>query len=100
MILYYVGKEIVEYPVIRKAQYYKDFYFGFYCTRFLEQAKRWASRYGIEGYLNFYEYTPNYELPVCRKREWRMLFSFFYNKIKNKSFTFIIQNNHQMQTVL
>ena len=62
MILYHAGKEIVEYPVIRKAQYYKDFYFGFYCTKFLEQAKCWASRYGIDGYLNFYEYTPNYEL--------------------------------------
>lgn len=59
MILYHGSKQIVEYPEIRKAQYNKDFYFGFYCTRLLEQAKRWASRYGGKGYLNCYEYTEN-----------------------------------------
>ena len=62
MILYHGSREIVKYPEIRKAQYHKDFYFGFYCTKFPNQAKRWASRYGIKGYLNSYEYTPNYEL--------------------------------------
>ena len=62
MILYHGSREIVEYPVIRKAQYHKDFYFGFYCKKLSDQAKRWASRYGIKGYLNSYQYTPNYEL--------------------------------------
>ena len=62
MILYHGSREIVKYPEIRKAQYHKDFYFGFYCTKLPNQAKRWASRYGIKGYLNSYEYTPNYEL--------------------------------------
>lgn len=59
MILYHGSKEIVEYPEIRKAMYNKDFYFGFYCTQFPEQAKRWATRYGKKGYLNSYEYIPN-----------------------------------------
>lgn len=59
MILYHGCKQIVEYPEIRKAQYNKDFYFGFYCTRLPEHAKRWASRYGGKGYLNCYEYTEN-----------------------------------------
>lgn len=59
MILYHGSKQIVEYPEIRKAQYNKDFYFGFYCTRLPEQAKRWESRYGGKGYLNCYEYTEN-----------------------------------------
>ena len=62
MILYHGSKEIVEYPEIRKAQFHKDFYFGIYCTRLPEQAKRWASRYGGKGYLNRYEYTPNNKL--------------------------------------
>lgn len=62
MILYHGSREIVKYPEIRKAQYHKDFYFGFYCTKLPNQAKRWASRYGMKGYLNSYEYTPNYEL--------------------------------------
>ena len=40
MILYHGSREIVKYPEIRKAQYHKDFYFGFYCTRYQEQAER------------------------------------------------------------
>lgn len=39
MILYHGSRDIVEYPEIRKAQYNKDFYFGFYCTNYPEQAK-------------------------------------------------------------
>lgn len=39
MLLYHGSREIVEYPEIRKAKYHKDFYFGFYCTKFPEQAK-------------------------------------------------------------
>lgn len=62
MILYHGSREIVEYPEIRKAKFNVDFYFGFYCTRFEEQAKRWAARYGKNGYLNKYEYVPNERL--------------------------------------
>lgn len=38
MILYHGSREIVKYPEIRKAQYHKDFYFGFYCTKLPNQA--------------------------------------------------------------
>lgn len=62
MILYHGSKEIVTYPEIRKARFHKDFYFGFYCTKFPEQAHRWAVRYCGRGYLNRYEYTPNKDL--------------------------------------
>lgn len=62
MILYHGSKQIVEYPEIRKAQFQEAFYFGFYCIRLPEQAKRRASRYGGKGYLNRYEYTPNDKL--------------------------------------
>lgn len=62
MILYHGSKEIVKYPEIRKAQFNKDFYFGFYCTKYKNQAERWASRYGQQGYLNVYRYTPNSDL--------------------------------------
>ena len=58
MVLYHGSKEIVEYPEIRKARFQKDFYFGFYCTLYAEQAKRWATRYG-DGYINKYEYVPS-----------------------------------------
>ena len=49
MVLYHGSKDVVEFPEIRKALYHKDFYFGFYCTRFPEQAKRWARRYGWQA---------------------------------------------------
>ena len=62
MLVYHGSKEIVEFPEIRKAQYNKDFYFGFYCTRMSEQARRWAGRYGRNGYINSYEYTTNEKL--------------------------------------
>lgn len=59
MILYHGSKEIVKFPEIRKAEFNKDFYFGFYCTKYQKQAERWAIRYGKAGYVNKYEYTPN-----------------------------------------
>lgn len=62
--LYHGSKEIVEAPEIRVQKYNKDFYFGFYCTMFPEQAKRWATRYNGKGYLNEYLYIPNDTLKV------------------------------------
>ncbi|MBS6196700.1 MAG: DUF3990 domain-containing protein [Clostridiales bacterium] len=64
MLLYHGSGEIVEYPEIRKAKFNKDFYFGFYCTKYQEQAERWAARFGRTGYLNQYEYTPNENLNI------------------------------------
>lgn len=66
IILYHGSKEIVEFPEIRIQKYNKDFYFGFYCTMFAEQAIRWAVRYDGTGYLNEYQYTPDKSLNVKR----------------------------------
>ena len=66
MILYHGSKEIVEYPEIRRAVYNKDFYFGFYCTKYKKQAVRWATRYGEKGYLNKYEYIPNEKIKYLK----------------------------------
>lgn len=62
MILYHGSNEAVEFPEIRKARFHKDFYFGFYCMKYQEQAKRWAIRYGGKGQINKYEYLPNPKL--------------------------------------
>ena len=64
MILYHGSKQIVDYPEIRKARYNKDFYFGFYCTKYERQAERWATRFGKDGYINKYEYTHNDQLKI------------------------------------
>ena len=66
MLLYHGSKVIVESPEIRIQRYNKDFYFGFYCTLFPEQAVRWATRFDGVGYLNEYLYTPNERLKVKR----------------------------------
>ena len=64
------SSQIVEVPAIRITKYNKDFYFGFYCTVIKEQARRWATRFGEEGYINLYEYRPNQEwldfIVACR----------------------------------
>ena len=61
MIIYHGSTVVVNHPIIRTERFNKDFYFGFYCTIFENQAIRWATRFG-NGFLNRYEYTPNEHL--------------------------------------
>lgn len=74
MILYHGSRQIVKEPEIRIAKYNKDFYFGFYCTKYIDQAKRWATRYGGKGFINQYEYIPdsylNYKIFDKMTEEW------------------------------
>ncbi len=65
MEIYHGSTVIVEKPEIRTAKFYKDFYFGFYCTEIKEQAERWATRFG-NGYISVYEYVENPELNILR----------------------------------
>ena len=83
MILYHGSKEIVEYPEIRRAVYNKDFYFGFYCTKYKKQAVRWATRYGEKGYLNKYEYIPNEKIKYLK-----------FDKMTEEWLDFIINCRH------
>lgn len=62
ILLYHGSREEVPFPEIRKALFQKDFYFGFYCTSYKEQAVRWATRYGRKGFVNRYVYEPNPKL--------------------------------------
>lgn len=65
--LFHGSTVIVKNPEIRITKYDKDFYFGFYCTRFPEQAKRWATRHPANnhtGYINVFEYTENPDLKI------------------------------------
>jgi hypothetical protein len=69
IIIYHGSKDIVNSPEIRIQKYNKDFYFGFYCTLFPEQAKRWATRFTGVGILNEYKYTPNDNLNIKKFEE-------------------------------
>ncbi|MCM1134942.1 MAG: DUF3990 domain-containing protein [Clostridium sp.] len=69
MILYHGSRQIVEFPEVRIARFNKDFYYGFYCTLFLEQAKRWAARFEGGGVVNEYFYVPDDTLRVLKFSE-------------------------------
>lgn len=49
IMIYHGSSQIVTEPEIRIAKYYKDFYYGFYCTILRSQAERWAARFGDAG---------------------------------------------------
>ena len=66
IILYHGSRQIVEFPEVRIACFNKDFYYGFYCTLFLEQAKRWAVRFDNGGVINEYVYVPDDTLKILK----------------------------------
>lgn len=53
---------IVNKPKIITDGYYKDFGYGFYCTNFEKQAKRWALTKKNKHVVNVYSYTENKNL--------------------------------------
>lgn len=53
-IVYHGSNTIVEKPQILKNGFYKDFGYGFYCTDFERQAKRWASTKKNKHVVNVY----------------------------------------------
>ena len=67
--VYHGSNVAVEFPEIRTARYHKDFYFGFYCTRYPEQAKRWATRHTGVGVVSEYIYHPDASLRVLAFEE-------------------------------
>lgn len=66
MILYHGTNTIVDNPEVRISGFYKDFGFGFYCTRFERQAKRWALTKRGKHIVCVYDYTSS---PVMYKHE-------------------------------
>lgn len=69
MKLYHGSNVCVEKPQILMNGYYKDFGFGFYCTNYEHQAKRWALTRRKQHIVNIYEYTENNALAICRFSE-------------------------------
>lgn len=69
IIIYHGSNAVVEFPEIRIAKYTKDFSWGFYCTKSLAQAQRWAYRNKGSQIVNAYEYTENSNLKIKRFSE-------------------------------
>ena len=66
MVIFHGSKAVVETPEIRITKYNKDFYFGFYCTLYEEQAFRWAVRLNGKGFINKYEYKVDKQLKILK----------------------------------
>lgn len=60
--LYHGSNLIVKEPRILIQGFYKDFGFGFYCTKREKQAARWALTKKKKHCVNVYEYVPNESL--------------------------------------
>ena len=63
-ILYHGSNTVVDTPVIQISGYYKDFGYGFYCTRLEKQAIRWSLTKRGEHIVNAYDYAPDSSLKV------------------------------------
>lgn len=66
MELFHGSNVIVQEPKILVNGFYKDFGYGFYCTKLEKQAKRWALTKRKNHVVNVYTYEENSELKVCR----------------------------------
>ena len=64
IIVYHGSNVEVSVPRILQNGFYKDFGYGFYCTSYEKQAKRWAMTRKGESILNRYEYRLHPELKV------------------------------------
>ncbi|MDY2608129.1 MAG: DUF3990 domain-containing protein, partial [Lachnospiraceae bacterium] len=63
-IVYYGSNVEVSIPRILQNGFYKDFGYGFYCTKYDKQAKRWALTRKGESVVNRYSYTENTGLKI------------------------------------
>ncbi len=64
VIVYHGSNVEVPVPRILQNGFYKDFGYGFYCTSYEKQAKRWAMTRKGESILNRYEYRLHPDLKV------------------------------------
>lgn len=62
MEVYHGSNVVVNQPKIITDGYYKDFGYGFYCTNFEKQAKKWALTKKINHIVNIYVYKENKKL--------------------------------------
>jgi len=56
-LIYHGSNVVVEKPKILISGFYKDFGYGFYCTRFEKQAQRWALSRKNGSEVSVYEYV-------------------------------------------
>lgn len=68
-IIFHGSNVEVAKPRILQNGFYKDFGYGFYCTKMEKQAKRWAITRKGDTVINRYRYIPNDNLKVLCFKE-------------------------------
>ncbi len=66
MIIFHGSNIVVENPRILTYGFYKDFGYGFYCTRLEKQAKKWALVKKKNHIVNRYSYNIKEELNIYK----------------------------------
>ena len=64
VILYHGSNVVVEKPQILISGFYKDFGFGFYCTKLDKQARKWALTKRGASIVSQYRYEPAEDLKI------------------------------------
>ncbi len=64
-LIYHGSNTVVDNPRIIINGYYKDFGYGFYCTKLEKQAKRWALTKRGASVVSSYLYIQNHALNIC-----------------------------------
>ena len=67
-LLYHGSNVEVASPRILQNGFYKDFGYGFYCTSYEKQAKRWAMTRRGATVINRYQYKANESLKILSFR--------------------------------
>jgi hypothetical protein len=63
-VLYHGSKVVVEKPQILISGFYKDFGYGFYCTKLEKQARKWALTKRGASIVSLYNYEPAEDLKI------------------------------------
>lgn len=66
MELYHGSNVCVEKPKVLSNGYYKDFGYGFYCTNFEHQARKWALTRRKNHIVNVYDYIEDNTLNILK----------------------------------
>ena len=64
IIIYHGSNVVVEKPQILISGFYKDFGFGFYCTKIERQAKKWALAKRGDSIVSLFSYKPIGDLRI------------------------------------
>ena len=68
-MLFHGSNIVVRNPEVRTLGHYKDFGYGFYCTRFEKQAKKWALTKNPQHIVTVFEYFERKGLNVLSFNE-------------------------------